>query len=253
MMHDPLVERLQQFAPLADADKAVLSALTEKTQHYPKRADILRAGDPFESLYLLRRGWACRYAILPGRRRQIIGFVIPGDLLNVHVMVFEHMEHFIGAITPCEIGVIPPRRFMEALENNPPIGRALYWSSLVTESVLRERIVTLGRRSATQRVAHLFCELLLRLRAAGLAKNHGYDLPLTQSDIADTLGLNHVHVNRILRTMRKVGVIKLRGHLLEIPDWDSLTAMGEFDPQHLGGFVRRAERTNAAPEGVPHV
>jgi CRP-like cAMP-binding protein len=250
-MADPLVARLELFEPLSPEDMEALATLTERAILCGKRKDILREGDPAGSLYLMRKGWACRYTILPGDRRQIISFVIPGDLCNDHALLFHRMEHSIAALTPCEVGVIPPDRFLQVLTAHPRISRALYWSNLVMESVLRERIVTLGRRSATQRIAHLFCELLLRLRAAGLAKNHSYDLPLTQADIADTLGLNHVHVNRVIRTMRKLGLIKLRGHVLEIPNWDDLTALGEFDPRHLNGFVRPVERIGTSQQRRP--
>jgi len=235
-MADPLVARLELFEPLSAEDMEALTALTENVTICEKRHDLLREGDPVGSLYLMRKGWACRYVVLPGGRRQIISFVIPGDLCNDHVLLFQRMEHSIAALTPCEIGVVSPQRFLEVLTTHPRVSRALYWSNLVMEAVLRERIVSLGRRSATQRIAYLFCELLLRLRAAGLAHDHSYDLPLTQADIADTLGLNHVHVNRVIRTMRKLGLIKLRGHVLEIPNWDDLTALGEFDPRHLNGL-----------------
>jgi len=250
-MADPLVARLELFEPLSSEDRDALAALTERGIPCGKRKDILREGNPVGSLYLMRKGWACRYTILPEGRRQIISFVIPGDLCNDHVLLFHHMEHSIAALTPCEVGVVSPHRFLEVLNTHPRISRALYWSNLVMEAVLRERIITLGRRSATQRIAHLFCELLLRLRAAGLAHDHSFDLPLTQHDIADTLGLNHVHVNRVITTMRKLGLIKLKGHVLEIPNWDDLTALGEFDPRHLNGFVRPGDPTGGSWERQP--
>jgi CRP-like cAMP-binding protein len=236
-MTDPLVEKLQQFEPLSGEDADALAALTVRVKNFPKRRDILKEEASFDGIYLMRKGWACRYTVLPDGRRQTISFLIPGDLCNVHVMLFKTMEHSISSLTPCEIGLIPAQQFLHVLKTHPRVSRALFWSGLVTEAVLRERIVTLGRRSATQAIAHLFCELLLRLRAAGLAKDHSYDLPLTQLDIADTLGLNHIHVNRIVKTMRKMGLIKLKGHVLEIPNWNSLTALGEFDPQHLDGLI----------------
>lgn len=250
-MPDPLVERLQQFEPLSNEDSDALAALTARVKNYPKRSDILRHGDPLDYVYLIRKGWACRYTILPDGRRQIISFVIPGDLCNAHIMLFERMEHSIGTLTPCEVGLIPPQEFLKVLNMHPRVSRALFWSGLVMESVLRERIITLGRRTATQRIAHLFCELLLRLRSVGLAKDHSYDLPLTQLDIADTLGLNHIHVNRVVRTMRKMGLIKLKGHLLEIPNWDGLSALGEFDPQHLDGLIKDGMPAGAPLEGRP--
>lgn len=250
-MPDPLVERLQQFETLLPEDVQALEAMTERVITFPRRACILRADDALDGLYVMRKGWGSRCVTLPEGRRQIVSFVIPGDLCNSHLLLFPRMEHGIAALTPCEVGVISPERFLAVLESHPRVGRALYLSGLVMESALRERIVTIGRRTATQRIAHLVCELLLRLRAAGLARDHGFDLPLTQLDIADTLGLNHVHVNRVLKTMRKTGLIRLKGHVLEIPNWDGLTALGEFDPHYFDGFVRRGGKTAPAPESRP--
>ncbi|WP_262265759.1 Crp/Fnr family transcriptional regulator [Microvirga yunnanensis] len=250
-MTDPLVARLQLFEPLSEVEIEALTSLTERVIAYDKHRDLLQQGDSLNHLYLMRQGWACRYTILPGGKRQIISFVIPGDLCNDHVLLFHRMEHSIATLTPCELGVISPHRFLQVLAAHPRITRGLYWSGFVMEAVLRERIVSLGRRTATQRIAHLFCELLLRLRAAGLAHDHSFDLPLTQLDIADTLGLNHVHVNRVIRTMRKLGLIRLKRHVLEIPNWDDLTALGEFDPRHLNGFVGHTDQATAPRDRLP--
>ncbi len=245
-MLDPLVNKLQTFQALSVEEQHALASLTERVVAYDRRGEILHEGDPLTGIFLLRKGWAYRFTILPGGRRQIISFLIPGDLCNAHLLLFRRMEHGITALTSCEIGVISPERFLDVLDRHPRISRALYLNGLVLEAVLRERIVTLGRRTATQRIAHLLCELLLRLRATGLARDHSYDLPLTQMDIADTLGLNHVHVNRVMKTMRRMGLIKLKGHLLEIPDWDELTALGEFDPRHLSGDIGNCNQADTA-------
>jgi CRP-like cAMP-binding protein len=247
-MPDPLVAKLQQYEPLSNRDMNALRALTSRVVVCNKRSNILREGDPCETIYLLRAGWACRHTILPDGKRQIISFVIPGDLCNDHVLLSKHMEHSIDTLTPCEIGVMSPHRFLDMLNQHPRISRALYWGGLVTEAMLRERIVTLGRRNATQRIAHLFCELLLRLSAAGLAQNHRYELPLTQGDIADTLGLTIVHVNRVIQTMRTMGLIKLKRHALEISNWDSLTALGKFDLRRVNGFTGNDDQTSTAQQ-----
>ena len=128
---------------------------------------------------------------------------------------------------------IPRHAILELTHHHPRITHALWWATLVDEATLREWLVNVGQRPALTRVAHFFCELLLRLRAVGLAEDDGCDMPLTQEDLADVFGLTPVHVNRTLQELREAGLIVLRNRRLEIPDAERLKAFCGFNPNYL--------------------
>jgi CRP-like cAMP-binding protein len=93
--------------------------------------------------------------------------------------------------------------------------------------------MNVGQREGSSRMAHVLCELLVRLRAVGLVEDHACDLPITQSEFADALGFTTVHVNRILQQLRADGLIELKGERLFVPDWEKLKQAGEFDATYL--------------------
>jgi CRP-like cAMP-binding protein len=154
----------------------------------------------------------------------------------LHVFILKAMDHNIGTLSASRIVAIPRARILELTEK-PAIARALWWATLVDEAILREWLVSLGRRDAAQRLAHILCELLHRLRAVGLAKGSSYELPLTQIDLADTLGLSTVHMNRSLQALRTEGLITLKDKHVVILDPRRLTELAGFNPNylHLGG------------------
>lgn len=119
------------------------------------------------------------------------------------------------------------------LEEHPAIARSLRMSTLVDEATLREWLVNVGCRSAIERIAHLFCELLVRLQIVGFASEDSYEFPVTQLDLADTVGLSNVHVNRSLQELRRQGVIELRGRTLKILDRHRLKSIAEFNSKYL--------------------
>lgn len=161
-----------------------------------------------------------------------MAYLIPGDLCDVHVFLLKEMDHCIGTLSPCRVVDIPRHRILELLER-PAIARALWWATLVDEGTLREWIVNVGRRPAEQRVAHLLCELLLRLQTVGLANGNTYELPLTQTEVAETMGLTVVHVNRVLQRLRASKLISLRNKRLVINDSEALKKFSGFNPNYL--------------------
>lgn len=139
-----------------------------------------------------------------------MAYLIPGDFCGLQVFILRTIDHTIATLRPCRIAPIPRHAILELMDR-PAIARAMWWTSLVDEAVLREWLVSIGARSAERRVAHLLCELLFRLRTVGLATNGAYEVPLNQIEIADTLGLTQLHVNRILQRLRAEGAITLKG------------------------------------------
>jgi CRP-like cAMP-binding protein len=196
-------------------------------------------------VFVLQEGIACRYRLLPDGRRQIMTFLIPGDLCDLHVFFLKAMDHSIGTLTAVRLAKIEREKVMDIAFRHPRISAALWWSTMQEEAMLRERIVALGRRDAAGRIAYLLCELLWRHKAVGLAlANDSIQLPLTQIELADTLGLTPVHVNRVLQDLRRKGLVTLKSHVLTLLDIDQLQKIAEFNASylHLGGAPAEISR-----------
>ena len=162
-----------------------------------------------------------------------MGFYVPGDIPDLQSLRLDVMDHSVGALVRSSIALIPHQSLQDTLRRHPNLGDILWRDSLIDAAMFREWMIGLGRRSAYQRIAHLLCELQVRMKAVGLAKDNGCDLPVTQSEFGDALGLSTVHVNRVLQDLRRDGLIILRGSTLTIPDWEALKSAGEFDPAYL--------------------
>lgn len=228
-----LVRKLETVGGLPEADKDALHELCQNIREVGARGNIIRDGDRPNHVHLVISGWAARYKLLPDGQRQITAFLIPGDFCDLHITVLEHMDHNIAAVTPVKLACIPA----EVMENlpleRPTLARALWWSTLVDEAVLREWLVSAGRRNAHQAVAHLFCELHTRLRRVGMVENHRFELPVTQEDLADALGLTPVHVNRMLKRLKNEELIQIFDRKLTILDGERLCKVAGFDPSYL--------------------
>jgi CRP-like cAMP-binding protein len=197
------------------------------------RRDVVREGDEPRSVNLVLEGWACRYKQLPDGRRQIVSFFIPGDLCDSNVFILKEMDHSVGAITQTRIAEISQPDFQAMMDESPRITQALWWHELVNASVQREWTTNIGQRTAFERIAHLLCEMFVRLRSVGLTDGDSCDFPLTQVDLADATGLTAVHVNRTLQELRRDGLITLEHRRLTIPDLDRLQDVAMFNPNYL--------------------
>lgn len=259
---NPLATKLSHFAPLMDQDMHVLGELAPGEERFRAHVDIVAEGDVPRSAFLMAEGMACRYRVLADGRRQILGFIMPGDICDLHGFLLEAMDHSIGTIVPSRIAAIPRDRVIAVMAHHPRIAAALWWSALQDEAMQRERIVALGRRDARGRVAYLLCELFWRQTANGTSEDHAVGLPLTQLEIADALGLTPVHVNRVLQEFRRRGLITLEHRRLALLDIKRLQGIAELNPGylHLGGapkeatlYLDRLERDRAATErGLEH-
>ena len=230
---NPLTRKLSHFLPLSRSDEDLLDSLTIRDESFAAHVDIISEGMTPRSVFLIKEGMAIRYRLLPDGGRQIITFLIPGDFCDVHVFLAMAMDHSIGTLTPVRIAAISRDRMMDTFTHRPRISAALWWSSMQEEAMLRERIVSLGRRDARGRIAYLLCELLWRHVAVGLTQNGKFRLPLTQTELGDTLGLTPVHVNRILKEFRERGLISIDHRMLHLLDLDGLQSIAAFNERYL--------------------
>jgi CRP-like cAMP-binding protein len=232
-MNNPLLRKLANFTKLSEEESSAVNECINDVHEFADREDVIVQGERTGGVKLLLEGFACRYKVLEDGRRQIVAYFVPGDLCDLRVFILKRMDHSIGAIVASRVATISPENILRLTDRYPTLTRALWWSTLVEEAVLREWIVNVGQRNALERMAHLFCELLYRFRAVGLNQGNSCTLPLTQVELAETLGLSSVHVNRTLQALRRQKLITLEGGKLTIQDLDALKEVSFFNPDYL--------------------
>lgn len=230
---EKMVRRLERRSPLDPADRQALLALPHTVRKLPANGHIVRDGDAPEYCSLLLSGYAYRYKLTGEGGRQIISLHVAGEFLDLQNSFLGVADHSVQMLTEGELAFIPPGVLEELALTRSAIGRALWIDSLIDASIFREWVVNVGRRDSRARVAHLLCEFSLRLEAAGLASNHSYELPMTQEQLADAVGLTSVHVNRVLKQLGEDGLITRDRRSIVIEDWKRIREVGDFNERYL--------------------
>ena len=241
-MDNVLIRKFERLSPLDLEDKALLSLATERSYVIGPHQTIIREGDAPADVHLIVSGLACRQKITANGNRQIIAYLLPGDFCDLHVFILDQMDHTITTLSECLVVDIP-RHTILRLTERPAIARALWWATLVDEGTLREALVNIGQRRAEERMAHFLCEMLVRLDAVGLVVDNSFDLPVTQQDLGNTLGLSTVHVNRVVQKLRSRNFVAVGRRTVTILDPAGLKAFCGFNPNylHLGLHEPKAE------------
>jgi CRP-like cAMP-binding protein len=231
---NPLKLKLEAFTRLSTEDRAQIDQITRKSvREIAPRRDLIREGDNPRSMFIVLSGWACRYKALPDGRRQIVSFFVAGDMCDLNIFILKEMDHNIAAISKLRVAEVQRDEFERLMINHPRVTQALFWDELVTVAIQREWTLNLGQRTAYERIAHLLCEMFMRLKTVGLTDGNSCDWPLTQVDIADATGLTPVHVNRTLQELRRCGLIELQSRRLVIPDLAALKDAALFNDNYL--------------------
>ena len=228
-----LLRKIESIVTLAEDEKAALLRLPMHVQDLRANQDIVREGDRPSRCCLMVEGFACRYQVTPEGKRQIFSFHIPGEIPDLQSLHIGTMDHTLGTVTRCKVGFIRHEAVQDLCTRYPRLAGALWRETLIDAAIFREWMIGLGRREADARIAHFLCEMLVRLRAVGLAEGNRCPLPLTQTEIGDALGLSTVHVNRTLQKLRGDNLITLTKTHLTVTDWAGLKTLGEFDPTYL--------------------
>jgi CRP-like cAMP-binding protein len=228
-----LLRKLRARDVVSAGEEEILRASIVEIKQVPANRVLVKAGVTLSHCTLLIDGLVARYKDLADGQRQIMELHLPGDFLDLHSFLLKRLEHNVGALTAVRLALVPHEAIRAITEEHPHLARMLWFSTLLDAAIHRERILSVGRRSAVARIAHLICELQVRLEVVGLSDSFRFPLPLTQSDIADATGLTSVHVNRMLKRLRDEELLTFRSGEVVIQDWDQLQRIAEFTPDYL--------------------
>lgn len=239
-MHNRFVEKLSGFGHLGKEEVSALTRATATQRKVRAKHDLIREGDRPGPVFVMLEGWACRYKILPSGTRQVLAYLMPGDSCDLHVGLLAEMDHSIGTITPATFATVERADIDALLDEYPSIAKAIYVAQLVDEGTMRAWITSMGRRASIERVAHLMCELYIRARNIGLAKEPSFALPVSQLLLADSLGMTPVHLNRVLKELRRTGAMTLGRGSIVLSDLPQLVKIAGFDDNYLHRRLRKA-------------
>lgn len=229
----PFFDRIRLRDVLGPEEQVAIREAGRDRLQFGPGEDLVREGDRPMNSILLTRGITCRYRLVSGGARQLMAIHLPGDFVDLHSFLLKEMDHSVGALTACDAITFPHENLVRVTERFPHLTRMLWLLTLIDGSAHREWLVGLGVLSATQRAAHLFCEVYRRLEIIGLAHDYRFSFPVTQTALADAVGTSSVHVNRVIQELRQRELITWEGGIITIRDWPALARLADFDDRYL--------------------
>ncbi|WP_375429393.1 Crp/Fnr family transcriptional regulator [uncultured Sphingomonas sp.] len=224
--------RFDELTFLSAEDRRALAQISTALRSFSAGVDLVTEGVRTDHIYFLTQGWACRYKTTRQGARQITGLAVPGDVCNLDSFMRAEVNFGVRSLTAVTVAKLPRDRVQALAAERPGVARAFTWLSIMENSILSERALSIGRKSARERLAHFLCELSTRLGSA-VGNEAVFLLPITQEQIADVLGLTSVHVNRTMRSLRAEGLIAGAGRQVTVPDMAMLSRVGGFDGSYL--------------------
>ncbi len=229
----PFFRRVAHLQLLGVEEQTALERASSDIRQFAPRRDIMQEGGEPDGVKIVLSGLAYQYKTLPDGRRQIVGYFVPGDVIDLRTHLLRRLDRSVATFAATRAAVLSQERVQELMLRYPATTRALWWCSLVDASVAREWIVNVGYRTAFERMAHFFCEMFARLQGVGLTGSQQLELPVTQIELADTLALSPVHVNRTLMEMRRAKLVSFQGGTLTLHNLEELQSLAGFDPNYL--------------------
>ena len=231
--HSAFARKLGAFVALSAEEFSALERLHARRKKFVTGRDMVHQGEVNQCAYILASGWVCSYKLLANGSRQIVDFQIPGDFLGLRSVLFRTADHNIEPVTLVEASEVLVSDLLDTFSKTPRLATAVLWAASRDEAMVVEHLVGIGRRDAKERTAHFLLELGARLKLVGLGTALGYSCPLSQYLLADAMGLSAVHVNRVLRELREVGLVTFQQGKVTIHDLDGLVALADFDKSYL--------------------
>lgn len=229
----PMVRKLEQWHPLNDEERVAVLELPHVIRDLKAHQYVIWDGDRPQNTCLLLSGYAYRHKLAGTGGRQIMSIHMRGDLIDLQNSLLGVADHNVQMMTDGTLAVIPIQAIVDLAFRMPGIGMAMWYDTLVEGSIFREWILNVGRRNAHTAIAHLLCEFALRAQKAGINEGDGYELPFTQEQMADAVGMTSVHVNRTLKRLEEEGHIRRTRRMIEIDDWQNLAQIADFEPRYL--------------------
>jgi len=227
------LRRLELIIDLPEEDRHAVLALPHRTRVVEASTYLTREGDVPTVCGVLGSGFAYRQKLTGDGVRQIVALHIPGDALDLQHLFLDMADHSVQMLTRGEVAFIPRKDLQDLVNARPLIRQAVLSSILVEGSIFREWVLNVGRRDARTRLAHLLCEFASRMEAQGLVDGEGFELPITQEQLADAVGLTPVHVNRTLKSLEADGLITRNKRNIIFPSWERMRDVGDFNPRYL--------------------
>lgn len=232
-MIEPHLLKLRARHEIGAEDEQVIRSLLARTRDHAAGEVLVRAGERLEHSSLLLSGVVARLKGLKDGRQQITEIHVAGDFADLHSFTLKRLDHDIMALSDCQVALIPHERLKGLTEQNPYLTRVYWFATNMDAAIHREWELSLGLRDARARMAHLFCELHVRLGLVGLVTRDEFEVSLTQGQLAECLGLSAVHANRTIMQLRAEGLMDLRNGRVVISDLAGLREAAEFDPSYL--------------------
>jgi CRP-like cAMP-binding protein len=245
----PMVRKLQLWHPLSEADRRAVLDLPFVERELDAGQYIVWEGDRPQNACLLLSGFAYRHKLAGDGGRQILAIHMKGDLVDLQNSLLGIADHNVQMLSAGRVAMIPVEDMRDIAFACPAVGMAMWYETLVEGAIFREWIVNIGRRDALTRIAHLLCEISLRLDVAELGHQTEYELPISQEQLADAVSLTSVHVNRKLMELESGGLIKRTKRMIEVNDWPALARVGDFQSRYLHVHARKDPPLPAAPPG----
>ncbi len=242
---DPLLHKLEMWHPLNDAEREAIRELPHVVREIDAHQYLIWDGDKPQNTCLILSGFAIRHKLAGNGNRQIMSIHMKGDLIDLQNSLLGVADHNVQMLTDGTLALIPVEAVLEIAFRLPAVGMGMWYETLVEGSIFREWILNVGRRDAFTAVAHLLCEFALRMQVAEIGKATSYELPFTQEQLADAVGLTSVHVNRTLMKLETEGYIRRSKRTITIDDWPRLAKVADFEPRYL--HIDRA----ALPPTIP--
>ena len=233
MQKHPLILKFMLRDKLTAEEVTLLESIAVNERTVRSGEMFVRQDEELTESTLLLDGFAARVALLPSGRRQITALHVAGDFVDLHSFVLKRIDDGIEALTACRIANVRHTDLTRITENHPHLTRLLWMSTVIDAAIHRAWLVAIGRLQGNARVAHLLCEMFLRLQTAGRTQGQTFVLPLTQATLGEALGFTDVHINRSIQELRRSALVTWEGKTVTINDWDGLTDLAEFDPVYL--------------------
>jgi CRP-like cAMP-binding protein len=204
------------FKDKTDDEIRFIQSLKIDNRSVPAGAEIIHPGQEDAELYTLFSGWAFRYKSLPDGRRQILNFLLPGDLVGLQASLLSAAQHGIEALTDVSLCVFPRKRVWDLFEQMPALAYEVAWLGSREESMVDENLTSVGQRNAGERIAALVVSLYRRAQTLDLVSDNSFQFPLSQQHLADALGLSLVHTSKTWSRLRRAGLFSLAGGRLTL-------------------------------------